>query len=88
MDDEGKDEEEVIDDGELKLTGQLVTLSEGATTFLEAAFSTKLRNDNRKTKAMKNRIPNSQWTKCPKMDTVVVANISPGAKEVDKSASH
>ena len=39
-DDEGEDDEgEVINEGELELTGQLVMLSEGATTFLEAAFS-------------------------------------------------
>jgi len=50
-DDDGKDdEEEVIDDRELELTGQLFMPIEGATTFLEAAFSVKLRNDIRPSK--------------------------------------
>ena len=87
-DDEGKDdEEEVIDKGELELIGQLVTLSEGAATFLEAAFNAKLRNDTRKAKATKNRIPDSRWTRCPKMDAMVAANISPGTKRADRSVS-
>jgi len=75
------EEEEIINEGDLELTDQLVTLSEGGTTFLEVAFSTKLKNDSRKSKATKNGIPDSRWTRCPKMDAVVVANISSGMKK-------
>ena len=77
----------MIDEGELELTGQLVTLSEGAATFLKAAFSVKLRNDTRKAKANKNGIPDSRWIRCPKMEAVVAANISPGMKRADRLAS-
>ena len=87
-DEEVEDEDEPLDEGDLELTGQLVTLSQGAATFLKAAFSAKLKNENRKAKATKNGIPDSRWTRCPIMDAVVAANIPPGAKRADKSASH
>ena len=67
--------------------GQLVTLSEAATAFLEASFSSKLSNDNRKAKTNKHGIPDSRWTRCPKIDAMVAANVSPAAKKSDRAAS-
>jgi len=87
-DNNGKDDEdELFEEEDLELTGNVITLSEAASTFLEASFSAKLKNDTRKTKATKNGIPDSRWTKCPMMDAVVAASISSGAKKADRSAS-
>ena len=77
------DEDEPFEEEELKLMGNL---TEAASTFLETSFNAKLKNDTRKTKATKNGIPDSQWTRCPMMDAVVAANISSGAKKADRLA--
>ena len=55
--------------------------------FLEMAFGSKLQNDSRKLKATKNGVPDSRWIRCPKIDAVVAANVSPGAKKADRAAS-
>ena len=72
------DTEELEDDGEPQdeVEDQLVTLSEAASAFLETAFKSKIDNSARRTKIKKFGIPDSRWTRCPKIDAVVSANIS------------
>jgi len=87
------DEDKEIDDLDdiEELAGQLhivVTLSEAATTFLEASFSSKLSNDSRQARINTHGIPDSHWTWCPKIDAMVVANVSPVANKTDRAASH
>jgi len=78
------DEEE---DADIEPTGQLVNLSEAGAAFLETAFGSKLQNENRKLKATKNGVPDSRWIRCPKIDAVVAANVSPATKKADRAAS-
>ena len=86
-DDDVEVEDEEPDDADIEPTGQLVDLSEAGAAFLEMAFGSKLLNDNRKLKATKNGILDSHWIRCPKIDVVVAANMSPGAKKADRAAS-
>ena len=85
------EEEEVISDEELEDTdashGPLVTLSEAAAAFLEAAFSTKLDNNARKAKGKTNGTPDSRWIQCAKLDPVVSANVSAAARTADRASS-
>ena len=79
-----EDEEE---DADIEPTGKLVNLSEAGAASLETAFGSKLQKENRKLKTTKNGIPDSRWIRCPKIDTVVAANISPATKKADRAAS-
>ena len=83
------DTEELEDDGEPQdeVEDQLVTLSEAASAFLEMAFKSKIDNSVRRTKIKKFGIPDSRWTRCPKIDTVVSANISRDAERTDRTTS-
>ena len=86
--DEDEELEEVDEEDyeiDLEPSGQFVTLSDATATFLEVAFSAKLCNNKRKTKAT---IPDSRWIRCPKIDAVVAANVSPAAQKVDRGVSH
>ena len=78
------DTDEEIDDPE---DNNLVTLSEEAATFLEAAFGSKLENETRRAKAKAQGTPDSRWIRCAKIDPVVFANISPAARTADRTAS-
>ena len=67
------DIEEFEHEGEQdELEDQLVTLSEAASAFLETAFKSKINNSARGTKIKKFGIPDSRWTRCPKIDAVVL----------------
>ena len=81
-DKEDLEDEDERDDHEL-----LVPLSEAASTFLEAAFKTRLDNTTRRAKIKKFGVPDSRWTKCPRIDPVVTANISKEAERSDRSVS-
>ena len=82
-----KDNSDVEEEDDGEETGSLVPLSEEASGFLEAAFKSKLDNASRKAKATKFGIPDSRWIRCPKMDAVVVANVSKEAERNDCAAS-
>ena len=72
------DIKEFKDDGEPQdeVENQLITLSEAISAFLEMAFKSKINNSVTRTKIKKFWIPHSQWIRCPKIDAVVLANIS------------
>ena len=86
-DDDVEVEDEEADDADIEPTGQLVDLSEAGVAFLETVFGSTLLNDNRKFKATKNRILDSRWIRCFKIEAVVAANVSPSAKKADRTAS-
>ena len=86
-DDKVEVEDEEADDADIEPTGQLIDLSEAGAAFLETAFVSKLLNDNRKLKATKNGISDSCWIRCPKIDVVVAANVSPSAKKANRAVS-
>ena len=67
---------------------QLVTLSEAASAFLETALKSKIDNSVRKIKNKKFGIPDSRWTRYPKINAVVLANISRDAERADRSSSY
>ena len=75
---EGDDAEEDRDENSL-----LIPLLENASTYLETAFKLKLDNTSRKAKAMKFRISDCRWIRCPKLDAVVAANVSKEAERSD-----
>jgi len=84
------DEEEIVTDDEEQegsedVQASLVSLSETASAFLEAAFGTKLENKTRVAKAQ--ATPDSRWIRCTKIDLVVMANILPAAEMADRAAS-
>ena len=57
-DEDDEEEEEFVD---LRCTKDLVQMSEAASTFIEAAFSTKLKNSDRTSHAEKFGVPDSRW---------------------------
>jgi len=67
--------------------GTLVTLSDEASTFLEAAFNSKVDNTTRKGKAKAQGTPDSRWIRCAKIDPVMFVNISPAARTADRAVS-
>ena len=83
------DTEEFEDDEELQdeVEDQLVTLSEAASAFLETAFKSKIDNSARRTNIKKFGIPDLWYTRCPKIDAVVSANISKDAERIDRTTS-
>ena len=58
-----------------------------ASAFLETAFKSKIDNLARRTKIKKFGIPDSRWTRCPKIDAVVSENISRDAERTDRTTS-
>ena len=83
---EGADSEGEIEEGE-EPHGPLVPLSEAAAAFIEATFGAKLNNATSVSKAKGQGIPDSRWIRCPKLDSVVSANVSAGARSTDRAAS-
>jgi len=79
------DDEEQVDCEDVQAS--LVSLSEAASAFLEAALGTKLENKTRVAKAKAHGTPDSRWIQCAKMDPVVMVNIPPAAKTPDRVAS-
>ena len=69
------------------LQGPLVSISEAAAAFLEAAFSMKLDNNAQKAKAKVDGIPDSRWIQCAKLDLVVSANVLAAARATDRASS-
>ena len=86
MDSEEVCSEEKIEEGE-EPRGPLVPLSEAAAVFIRATFGTKVDNTTRVAKAKGRDIPDSQWIRYPKLDPVVLANVSAGARLADRAAS-
>ena len=85
MDDEEAETEELEDSDEPH--GPLVPLSEAAAAFLETTYGTKLDNATRVSKAKGQGIPDSQWIRCPKLDSVVSPNVLLAAKSANRAAS-
>ena len=83
------DTKEFEDDGEPQdeVEYQLVTLSEVASAFLETAFKFEIDNSARRTKIKKFGIPDLRWTRCPKINAVVLANISRDTERTDRTTS-
>ena len=81
------DKEELEDEDEQDKQELLVPLSEAASTFLEAAFKTRLDNTTRRAKIKKFGVPDSRWTKCLRIDPAVTTNISKEAERGDRLVS-
>ena len=85
------DDESATDDEDLKdrkdVQAPLMTSSEAASMFLEAAFGTKLENKTRVVKAKAQGTPDSRWIHCTKIDPLVMMNIPPAARTTNRAAS-
>ena len=84
------DTEELKDDGEPQHETEdlLVTLSEAASAFSGDSLKFKIDNSVRRTKIKKFGIPDLRWTTCPKIDTVVLVNISRDTDRTNRTTSH
>lgn len=80
----GKDDSDIEEEEESEAEIPLVPLSEAANAYLASA---KLDNSSRKSKGTKFGTPDSHWIRCPKMDAVVMANVSKEAERIDCAAS-
>ena len=65
------------------LAGTLVELSEETTAFLEAVFSTKLSNADRKKRIAQIGIPDSDMIHCPKLDPMLATVLPKDAIKAD-----
>jgi len=65
----------------------IVTLSEEAATFLEAALGSKLENKTRRAKVKAQSTPDSWWIRCAKIDLVVMVNFPQATRTADRAAS-
>ena len=72
-------------DDEMEATsGGLMQLTETTKTFLEAAFSTTMLNENRRKRVEKIGVPDCDQVRCPKLDGVLKAVLPKDAIKTDR----
>ena len=73
-----------MEDNKSCRTAERFQLSEEGETFLDTVLSSKMEYSTRKTRLTKYRQPDSRWTRCPELDSVVKGILSKEALKQDK----